>query len=625
MKFGILHPAAAAILLLPAGCSANRPPGRDPDQVRVQPRDYYHSRLLDSGPFWLGDSAVKPPVLWKAYEFQVDRIPLAARLKLELFHQGSTEPARVLVNGVEAGVLSTCWADLSSRDYDIIFFDREDGYSQALDYQAWTEAGCWISPDLLKPGKNQLLIVTARAETDQADDVRMRNLAIEFRYLGRDCLVTDLRRRSRSLPLPYIDRPDPGWGHHPPAPGGLINLNAAGPDELMRLDGMDARTAVRIFAERQDRGPFGDSEDLARRLDGISRDRIRAWAPNSYFGDPEGEPTATGLEAGVIRELKEIRKLVEGKPARAPASICGLPDGDDSRGPDREALAEIRLPDDPTPDQVRQYVAAIREATRDQRRWSTSDPQVEMLTRLGPDNFPIILESARRDTRQSFHLREALNRLARPEHKELILEALPEMEGLVYIVLDNEWFEDARDILIERIRARPRYLSWQWAKSVVSLKDPETYDDLIEFFVFSAGPARFYPLLKELPELELDDAVDRAWRRAKLGPSQMMMDLVPAAIEHGHPDALELAVRDLDETAGARVSNARDLVLKFTEIRGSNEEIRKWYEENKNRLVFEPERRLFVVGEEEPAGEEIEESKPETVEVPEVPGTENGK
>ncbi len=613
MKYGILCLTAVSILLLPAGCSATRP------QSRIQPTDYYHSRLLDPGPFWLGDSAIKPPVLWKSYEFQVDRIPLAARLKMEIYHQGSTELARVLVNGVEAGVLSPCWADLDSRDYDIIFFDREDGYSQALDYQAWTDADCWISPDLLKPGKNQLLILTARAATDQADDVRIRNVGIEFRYLSRDCMVTDLRRRSRSLPLPYIDRPDPGYGHHPPAPEFLINLNAAGPDELMRLGGMDARTAVRIFTERQDKGPFADSEDLARRVEGVSLDRVRAWAPNSYFGDPEGETTATALEAGIIRELREIRKLLEGQPARAPDPDRGLPEETDARGPDREALAKIQLPDNPTPEQIRQYVEAIRESSRDQNLWSPSDPQIEMLTRLGPENFPIILESARRDTRQSFHLREAINRLARPEHKELILEALAEIEALVYIVLDNEWFEDAREILLERIRARPQYLSWQWVKAVVSLEDPETYDDLLEFFVFSAGPAHFYPLLKEIPELKLDDAVERAWSRAKFGPSHLLTNMVPVAIEYGYPDALELAVRDLDKTTGVRVSNARDLVLKFTDARGSNEEIRKWYEENKDRLVFDPERERFVVGEEEP---ELEVRSPENGE---NSGNDNGE
>ncbi len=625
----------AAIALLLAGCSTTRPQESMQEQGRFQPTDHYYSQILDPGPFWLGDSAIKPPVLWKSYEFQVDRIPLAARLKMELYHQGSTELARVLVNGVEAGVLSPRWADLSSPDYDIIFFDREDGYSQALDYQAWTEADCWIPPDLLKLGKNELLIITARATTDQADDVRMRNIGIEFRYLSRDCMVTDLRRRSRSLPLPYIDRPDPGYGHHPPVPEGLININAAGPDQLMGLGGINTRTAIRIFTERLDHGPFADSEDLARRVEGVSPDRVQAWAPKSYFGDPEGEPTATALETGIIRELKEIRKLLEGRPARAPAPapVCAVPEETDFRGPDREALAEIRLPDDPTPDQVRQYVAEIREVSQGQRRWGTGDPQVEMLTRLGPENFPIILESARRDTRQDFHLREALKRLARPEHKELILEALPEVEVLVEAIIDNNWLEDARDILIERVRARPPHLSRQWIRAVASFRDPDTYDDLIELFVFSGMPSMVFPILKDIPDLELDDAVERAWRRARFTGHHMQTSMAPIALEYGYPDALELAIRDLDKTTGVRIFNARDLVLRFTDARGSDEEIRKWYEENKDRLVFDPERRRFVVGEEEPAEEETEEPKPEAVqepepeaaEEPETPEPENGE
>jgi len=616
---------AAVLLLLPAGCSAPRPQDQTPDQVRIQTTDEYYSEVLESGPFKLGDTFIKPPVLWKSYEFQVDRIPLAARLKMEIYHPGSTEPARVLVNGVEAGVLSPCWADLSSPDYEIFFFDRDDGYSQALDYKDWTGADCWISPDLLKLGENKLLIFTARAGTNQADDVEMRNVEIEFRYLGRDCLVTDLRRQSRSLPLPYIDRPDPGYGHHPPVSERLVNFNAAGPDELMSLEGMDARTAIRIFSERVRGGAFSGRDDLKKRVEGIGPEKIEIWARTSYFGDPEGEPTATGLEAGVIRELKEIRKLVEGKPARAPAAVCGVPDGDDPRGPDREALEKIKLPENPTPDQVRQYVEAIREASRDQRRWSTSDPQVEMLTRLGPDNFPIILESVRRDTRNTFHLREVLERLARPEHKELVLEALPEIEALVEVVIDNNWLEDARETLIERVRARPDYLPIKWVKAVASFKDPETYDDLVEYFVFCNMPSMVHPVLKEIPELELDEAVERAWQRAKFGHTGMVTMMVPIAIEYGYPDALEQAVRDIDETSGIRVFNARDLVLKFTDARGSNEEIRKWYEENKDRLVFDPDRRRFVVGEEEPAGDDVEEPEPEAVAEPETPLPEKGE
>ncbi len=164
---------------------------------------YYHSFLLDESTFKLGDTFIRPPVLRKTYTFQVDRIPIAARLKTEIFHQGSTELPKISVNGKPAGFLSPRWADLSSRDYEIFFFDQGEGFSQAFDYNNWTTADCWISPDLLKIGENKLLITTARAETSQADDIKLRNIEVEIRYLDREDKVTDLRQKSRNLPLPY--------------------------------------------------------------------------------------------------------------------------------------------------------------------------------------------------------------------------------------------------------------------------------------------------------------------------------------------------------------------------------------------------------------------------------------
>ena len=103
---------------------------------------YYHSLMLDESTFKLGDTFIRPPVLWKIYTFQVDRIPVAARLKTEIFHQGATDLPKISVNGKPAGVLSPLWADLSSRDYEIFFFDRGEGFSQAFDYNQWTTADC---------------------------------------------------------------------------------------------------------------------------------------------------------------------------------------------------------------------------------------------------------------------------------------------------------------------------------------------------------------------------------------------------------------------------------------------------------------------------------------------------
>ncbi|MDP8235894.1 MAG: helix-hairpin-helix domain-containing protein [Candidatus Erginobacter occultus] len=584
MKSGIFCLTVSSILLLLAGCAVNQSPA------------YYRSQTLDPETFKLGDTFIKPPTLWKSYGFQLERIPQAARLKIGIYHQGATELPRVLVNGAEAGVLSPRWADLSSRDYEIFFFDQGDGYSQAFDYKDWTTADCWISPDLLKIGENKLLIITARATTGQADDVEMRNIEIEFRYLDRDDQVTDLRRQSRRLPLPYIDRPDPGFGHHPDQPAALVNLNAAGPDQLMRLEGMEVRTAVCLVNERLENGPFTNLDDVANRVEGIGPDQIKKWEPMAFCGDPEGEPTAGAVEYGILRELKAIRGILEKERQSAPAGGSR-----EERGPNREALAEITLPDQPTADQVRQYVKAIIEVSRDQRSRSGNDPQIDMLIRVGPEHLNILLEFLRREPSQSFYLEQVINRMAGPEHKEIILQVLLENSELIKAVVTNGWIEEARPTLLEGLRASPSHLPTEWIKTVASFKDPDTYDDLKKYFIYSGSNSTVYDALKDLPGIDLTDAVEKAWRRAKYSHQFSTQAMIPIALEFGHPDALEMVVRELDQPSNMRFWDARDLLLKFTAAGGSNEEIRDWYEENKDRIVFDPGQHRFVIVEEAPA------------------------
>jgi peroxiredoxin/endonuclease III len=557
---------------------------------------YYNSLMLDDSTFKLGDTFIRPPVLWKTYTFQVDRIPVAARLKTEIFHQGSTEMPKVSLNGKPAGILSPRWADLSSRDYEIFFFDRGEGFSQAFDYNTWTTADCWISPDLLKIGENKLLIITARAGTSQADDIKLKNIEIEFRYLDREDNVTDLRRKSRKLPLPYLTDDDPTIYYPPPPAGISVNINAAGPDELMQLPGMGPKTAIRLIAERTENGPFTDLNDAAKRVKRVNSSQIKKWGENAYCGRPGGEATADTVDIGIYRELKEIRQLLKKQNGKKTAgksdsgSVCG---SSSRRGPDEEALAKIKLPADPTDEEVRNYIREIRRITKDQNSFSSQDPQVEMLTRIGPEHLDMLIDTFRLNPRRSYHIKYAINRLARAEDKDLILAALPRLPDLIEAVVDNGWVEEARPILIAKLKARPDHLPTKWVTAVASFKDPETYDDLKNYFIYCWSPSMVYSAIKDLPGIDLTDAVAQAWERAKYGREFQTAMMAPVAIEFGHLDALEQAVKDIDVDSGTRVHNARKLVTRFTDARGSDNEIREWFKKNKDRLTFDKEKGRF--------------------------------
>lgn len=170
-------------------------------------------------------------------------------------------------------------------------------------------------------------------------------------------------------------------------------------------------------------------------------------------------------EVRAIREKQEeleiritkIQKMLEEKNGATPApNFTG-------RGPDQDALDKIKLPDNPTKDQVRQYVQDIAYASRGQNEWSSEDPQIEMLERVGPANLDVLLDALGSRTYRSglftsSYLFPAIKALVRNEHKEMILKLLPQRPQLAEIILENGWAADARSTLVEGLRAKPNFL-----------------------------------------------------------------------------------------------------------------------------------------------------------------------
>jgi competence protein comEA helix-hairpin-helix repeat region len=67
----------------------------------------------------------------------------------------------------------------------------------------------------------------------------------------------------------------------------LIDLNTAGKEALMRLDGLGDKTAEKILAYRLSHGRF-DSVDELLNIEGIGEKKLEAWRPYLTVGKPEG-------------------------------------------------------------------------------------------------------------------------------------------------------------------------------------------------------------------------------------------------------------------------------------------------------------------------------------------------
>jgi len=270
-----------------------------------------------------------------------------------------------------------------------------------------------------------------------------------------------------------------------------------------------------------------------------------------------------------------------------------------SNDPVLERIAKIEMPAERSTENLKNYVNEIVVASQGQRSFSSRDPQIAMLARVGADNLNLLIDAMPIGSSGSYNypLEQAIKLLVNDQHKALILKALPTRQRLVSIVVDQGWEQDARDILISELKeSTSNQLSTEWFKAAASLQDPVTYDALTNYFSKSMNAAYLYPYISMLPGIQLDDAVAAAWARVKtMESASFTASMAAIAISYGHQDAADSLI-DLLKNPPDRMSssiNPRLTLLMHLDTSGSNEEIIAWYEKNKDNLVFDPASKKF--------------------------------
>jgi hypothetical protein len=264
---------------------------------------------------------------------------------------------------------------------------------------------------------------------------------------------------------------------------------------------------------------------------------------------------------------------------------------------DMEALDNITLPDNPLKKDILKYFREIARATQNQRSFSESDPQVYMLLEVGHENLEYLV-SYNADHMVDMYFTAAIKELAEEEDKELILSYLPRKRDLVKVITAKRWEEDAKQILISELAELPQYLPTEWVSAVASFDDPCTYDSLKNYLTYGSNRSWTFKAIKNSTSMEdLEDTVGEAWENAKKAHSEWDKNsFAPIAASYGHVDALEVIINSLDSPAnGPSVYQPRKQIFQYTEVRGTNDEIRKWFKKNKSKLVFDAEAEKFVV------------------------------
>ncbi len=329
-----------------------------------------------------------------------------------------------------------------------------------------------------------------------------------------------------------------------------------------------------------------------------------------YGGSGVARGTDEPAVGELAQEMRELRRQVEELTRRvekleqppAEAAWCGPADDWQRRGPDAEALSKIQLPPDPTRQEVREYVRQIMLASEHQNTYSSTDPQVSMLRRVGPQNVDILMDQIAYSGRGSaaFYVPGAVIALAGPEHKELILESLPLAPQLASVVLQYGWADDAREVLLGELGIPESYLPREWLQAVASLGDEEALEALKLHFVEGLNRRGTFDILNRMPGVEnLNGLVKQAWERAKHRAEWDALDVAQLAVRYGHEDALAMLVRYLDsgEDRWGRMSRIRSSLLRHTEARGTPRQMVEWYEQNSDRLYWDEAARMFRVRE----------------------------
>ncbi len=276
-------------------------------------------------------------------------------------------------------------------------------------------------------------------------------------------------------------------------------------------------------------------------------------------------------------------------------------------------LADITLPENASQEEAEKYIEKIMAATEGQRSFSTMDPQISLYAEVGQENLPLLIKALSGGPyhmQSDIHLVPAISKLADESSKALILDALPAHQGLIQVITDKGWEQDAHDILISELE-KGRQLPANWIQAVALLDDPESYPLLRDYFIKAGNRSSTYKAIANLPIEDMPGAVEKAWKESQFDHDYERRQMAMIAAEYGHIDALAYLIETLknptDQFSNFVQQQIRLTVFKLTGTGGSSEDQTAWFRTNKDRLQFDPESKKYGVAPEKaslPSGEE---------------------
>ncbi|MCP4155908.1 MAG: MFS transporter [bacterium] len=269
-------------------------------------------------------------------------------------------------------------------------------------------------------------------------------------------------------------------------------------------------------------------------------------------------------------------------------------------------LNKLQLPPNPTTSEVRNYLGTILKTNRDEIE--TEDLLMEKLVQIGNRHISLLVEMGDRFySDNSLYAAAAINRLAAPGDKEIIIPALNKYPELMQTVERYNWIKDAKVILLQQLRQEPADFPEIWIKTAVKYGEPSFYPHLEKLLIRNEPEIlrEVYRDLRKLPGFDLSKVVTTVWNRSRYGRAAEVCLILPLILEYGESDALRIGTRLLSSGTISESERNKlwESLRRFTNYNGKAANLAAWYEKNKTNLHFDKKKKKFVVQNRAESGE----------------------
>lgn len=277
-------------------------------------------------------------------------------------------------------------------------------------------------------------------------------------------------------------------------------------------------------------------------------------------------------------------------------------------------LAKIQPPTDPNDAKAwRNYIDDIIRILQndDDQNFNSSDPAVGLLAKAGPAHIDLLanaLSKARHPV--DFALTCAINATVQKENQEVILKFLPVTPNLIQSVLEIGCQADAKPVIVQELRKDRSDLPQEWVVMAAQYEDTDSNEAVRRYVSKMFFPGYTMKALVEQTSLDISDIAVRRYKEMRRSHDSFsvyeLSSLAQVVALCGEVDGLKtlcdvfMGRVKVDRAFSSDSSNyykqeARKMVMKLSDARGSDEEIDKWIRENFTKLTFNREVKRYVL------------------------------